>query len=345
MPTPYNPRNSMNGGAPAPKTVAGDRREAGIYRGVTPGTKWSNQVRNANQVGTPDSIERQEQYRNGTAKNETQAPTYHGKTLNANDLEYNVGMVLSGYHMNRFEKLTGQSSDLPKTVAGGSVANQFSEQGLYKGMIVTHVFEDANQQARQVPSNSDGGSGVTVEGRYGFQFHYNPTQFGIEYSGQPPVDLGLLAADKDPFNYTGDGVSQSSVSNLNFVINRQADFAYYDPKTKMLKAGVSPSIYGAKKPTAEEQKRIYEYGTMYDIEYLLAAQLGFKQDTKYRGVTSDLGWVAGSPVSLFLGNKVKYVGWINNVSIVHEYFDQRMVPTRSTVAVGFSIIPDMKGSA
>jgi len=265
---------------------------------------------------------------------------YTGVVLASTDLDYNVGMVLSAYHNSRFTKETGQQSDLPKNITGSELTNQFSSPGQNKGMIVTFVPSDPANNAGILPSK-DGASAVEVEGRYGFQFHYNPAKFAITYSGQPKVDLGFEAANLDPFHPAGSALSQSSIS-INIPINRIADFAYYDPTTKHLKAGVSPAIYGGKHPTTADQERIWEYGTMYDVEWLLAATLGYKMKTKYRDVTSDLGYVSGRLVEVILGKRLHYVGMVTSVTVNHEIFDQRMVPIWSTLDITFTIVPDFE---
>lgn len=292
--------------------------------------------------GSADMLERQAiaaQNKNGKDGGNSGAPvTANTSRLNANQLDYNVGMVIPSYHTERLSGLTGQSTDKPALVESTALGNQFSSEGLHKGMLVTWVPSNPDTV---VPSNPNSGdTSVQLEGRYGFQFHYNPTKFTMNYAGQPDIDLGLLASGNDPFNLTGASVSQSTISNFVIPINRVADMSYYDPKTKHLKAGISEKLYAPRQPSLAEQERIYEYGTMYDIEYLLSAVLGFKMETKYRKLTSDLGFIAGRPVEIILGKNLHYLGWISGISVNHEIFDQRMVPTWSTVSLTINRIPD-----
>lgn len=261
--------------------------------------------------------------------------------LKASDLTYNVGMIAPAYHSERLSALTGQNTDKPNTVTGSSLVDQFSSAGLQKGMIVTWVPANPASNPVTVPAK-DGSSAVQVQGRFGFQFHYNPKDIQVTYAGQPDVDLGVMASGQEAFNLVGTAVSQSTVT-LTIPINRIADFSYYDPKTKLLKAGVSNKLYSPRMPSVEEQKKIYEYGTMYDIEYLLAALLGFRMNSKYRGLTADLGWVAGRPAEIILGKTLHYVGWMSGITVNHVQFDQRMVPTWSLVNLSFSRIPDYPG--
>lgn len=266
---------------------------------------------------------------------------YKSSTLKESDLDYNVGMVLPAYHGNRFEKLTNQKSDIPNKIGGLDLKNQFAVAGQNKGMIATYVPVDGVEVARAIP-NREGIVNSTVRvGRYGFQFHYNPKNLSMSYASTSDVDLGYIASGEDPFHIAGAATTQSAIS-IQIPLNRIADFQYYDPKTNELKAGTQ-GIYGPNTPSAAHQQRIYEFGTMYDIEYLLAACLGYKMQTTYRDMTSDIGYVAGSPVDIFLGKKLRYRGMITRVDVGHEIFDQRMVPIFSTVSISFSIMPDIQG--
>lgn len=266
-------------------------------------------------------------------------PRYNGITLKESDLEYNVGMVLPAYHGNRFEALTRQKSDIPNKVGGADISNQFNNFGQNKGMIATYIPKDSSQIYQNIPQKDGVVNSDVREGRYGFQFHYNPKSLSMSYTGQPNVDLGYIASGEDPFHPAGTSTTQSAIS-IQIPINRIADFQYYNPETRELKAGTQ-GIYGPNTPSAVHQQRIYEYGTMYDIEYLLAACLGFKMQTKHREVTSDIGYVSGRPVEVFLGKRLKYLAMVNRVNVGHEIFDQRMVPIWSTLQIDLSIMPDI----
>lgn len=264
------------------------------------------------------------------------APKNTAITLSSSSLEYNVGMALPSYHGGRVMTVPAGKSDVINTV--NSPNDLFNGVGTQKGMISTWIPKNPDSAAPILP-NGDAAPAVDIQGRFGFQFHYNPTQLRLGYSGSPDIDLGLSASDSDPFNLVGTAVSQSTIG-FDIAINRTTDFAYYDPATGLLKPNVSSNLYAPKMPDTATQKRIYEYGTMYDIEYLLAALLGFKINTKYRDVTADLGYIAGRPVELFLGKKLRYLGMVTSVGVNHVQFDQRMVPTWSVVSLQFSRMPD-----
>jgi hypothetical protein len=245
-------------------------------------------------------------------------------------------MILPAYHTDRFSNISGQKEDRPTTTT--STGELFNGPGTRKGMIATWIPSNP-ESVQPILPQGEGAPNVDVQGRYGFQFHYNPKEIALTYAGSPDIDLGLTASGEDPYNLVGTQVSQSTIT-FNIGINRIADLHYYDPATGMLKANAPTNLYAPKQPSAAEQKKIYEYGTMYDVEYLLAALLGFKVNTKYRDVTADLGFIAGRPIELILGKRLRYLGLVTGVSVNHVQFDQRMVPTWSTIALSFSRIPD-----
>lgn len=265
---------------------------------------------------------------------------YRSSALKESDLDYNVGMVLPAYHGNRFEGLTRQKSDIPNKIGGIDLKNQFSVIGQNKGMIATYVPTDGSEVNTAIPNREGVVNSTVREGRYGFQFHYNPKNLSMSYAGTSNVDLGYIASGEDPFHQAGTTTTQSAIS-IQIPLNRIADFQYYDPKTNELKAGTQ-GIYGPNTPSAAHQQRIYEFGTMYDVEYLLAACLGYKMQTSHRDMTSDIGYVAGRPVDVFLGKKLRYRAMITRVDVGHEIFDQRMVPIWSTVSISLSIMPDIQ---
>lgn len=259
----------------------------------------------------------------------------------SNDLDYNVGMVGTSYLGNRFEKLTGQHSDVPNSITGNDLPNTFISDGQMKGMIVSYIPVNSAAMMNKIPGDTSNG-GSTLQGRFGFQFHYNPKEIDISYTGQPDVSLGFEASGTDPAHPAGSAITQSSI-NFQIPINRREDFKYYDPATKKLRAGVGTAIYRGRPPTDDDQTRIYEYGTMYDIEYLLAVCLGYKMLTTHRGMTADIGYVSGQIVEVLLGNGLKYLAMVTSVTVAHTIFNQRMVPTHSNLNITMSIVPDFPG--
>jgi hypothetical protein len=306
----------------------------------------ANAAARAATIANAQEIQQKKNYGDGQRAGAPVIPVvpdnYHtGIALSKNDLEYNTGMIGSSYLGAKFEKLTGQLNDTPNPITGANLPDHFKKAGQYKGMIITYIPENSENLQKMVP-NGVGGESNLEQKRYGFQFHYNPTDLVMSYTGQPEISLGYAAAGTDPFHPAGSAMSQSTIS-VKVPINRIEDFKYYDDKTQQLKAGVSPAIYKGKLPTITDQKRIYGYGTMYDVEYLLATCLGYKMVTQHRDMTSDLGYVSGQIVEVFLGNRLKYLAMMTGVTVNHVMFDERMVPIFSTLSFDMSIVPDFPG--
>ena len=72
---------------------------------------------------------------------------------------------------------------------------------------------------------------------------------------------------------------------------------------------------------------------------------GFEVDSQLgRGKTADMGFVIPRPVELHLGNKLRYLVYINGFSLNHVIFDERMVPMFTTLSVTANRVPDYGGS-
>jgi hypothetical protein len=178
--------------------------------------------------------------------------------------------------------------------------------------------------------------------RYGFQFLYNPTTIEMSYGGVADVDPGLQSSGTEEFLLQNPSVFQSTVG-LQVLINRMFDFQYINENG--IKKGQISDFYAGNVPTKGELIKIYDKGTMYDIEYLLQTMFPFEPyDSQLRGRTSDIGFLGASPVELHLGKSLRYVAQINNISVNHVIFDNRMVPLFTTISISTNRIPDYQGS-
>jgi hypothetical protein len=86
---------------------------------------------------------------------------------------------------------------------------------------------------------------------------------------------------------------------------------------------------------------------MYDVEALLRVLVGWTikpymgaRASFDDGETADMGFLIGRPIELHLGKSLRYVGYIGNISVKHNIFDERMVPVFSTIGFAFNRIPD-----
>jgi hypothetical protein len=210
-----------------------------------------------------------------------------------------------------------------------------------KGMIQTW-----NNPASTLAFLNDGGlspiGGSNSSGqiqRYGFQFIYNPTSINMSYGGVADVDPGWAASGADPFILSNPTVFQSSI-NFSILVNRMYDMNYLGPGGS-LKNGTINELYQGNRPTASDLKKIYNKGTMYDVEFLL--QTMFPYDfvkTQLRGSTSDIGFLGPMPVELHLGKSLRYLTQINSIQVNHIIFDNRMVPLYTVLMISANRIPD-----
>lgn len=179
------------------------------------------------------------------------------------------------------------------------------------------------------------GAGV----RYGFRFHYNPTNitFGTSYVDQG-VDPGAITSGADASYPMGDE-SQSSTVSLSLILNRIDDLSViqYDGST----ARITPSsLYGGQTLDQQQLISIATRGTMYDLEYLFRTVTGRPVMTEFRGMTADHGIIYGVPVILHLGPRMTYWGLVRSIGYNHEYFNENMTPMVTSVSISFQRMPD-----
>jgi hypothetical protein len=164
----------------------------------------------------------------------------------------------------------------------------------------------------------------------------------MDYAGTPDLDISTLTSGQESFNVLGD--KTMSTISFEIVLNRVADMQYYTENDKgngsLTQWAKNHNVYGKNEPSTAEQHRIYNFGTMYDVEYLLATILGFKFKSRLRGKTPDIGFLAGRPVDLHLGDGLRYWGYFSSVTLDHKIFNDRMVPTFTVMSLSFNRIPD-----
>jgi hypothetical protein len=96
--------------------------------------------------------------------------------------------------------------------------------------------------------------------------------------------------------------------------------------------------------STDDIKEIYNKGTMYDLEYLFKSVHGDWGSYKsaLRGQTADIGWLNGVAVEFHLGSNMRYLCRINSVAVNHAIFNERMVPTLTTLHISASRFYDLK---
>jgi len=254
---------------------------------------------------------------------------------------FNVGCVNPAYFNSNsdFRKIVGgesNSNNKPAAVLGASQLWRDSKS--HKGMI--QIFIPPTGQLNIFDTVAPGIQPVQ-QLRYGFQFHYNPGSIDMSYGGSPNIDVNLEATGQEKFNLYGTSVSTSSIS-IQLVLNRVLDHQYYSDSGVLLDK--YQTVYSPRLPTEQEQQRIFERGTMYDVEALLATLVGFKTQTDLRGETADIGWITGRTLEIHLGKALRYRGYIGGVGVRHVMFTEQMVPIFSTISLDIMRIPDYAGT-
>jgi chaperonin cofactor prefoldin len=210
-----------------------------------------------------------------------------------------------------------------------------------KGMIQTWFPNGKPPAAQGSQTWSNMGASKKVQ-RYGFQFQYNPGNISMTYGGVPDTDVGMLTSGTEEYLSANPSIWKSTI-NFNVLINRMFDMQHLGPGGK-IKGGVPvSSLYSGNIPTAKDLKKIYNRGTMYDVEFLLQSMFAFSPvSTEFRNKTWDVGFLGGFPVEMHLGNKLRYVVLIDAITVDHVIFDHRMVPMFTNISIAARRIPDFK---
>lgn len=163
---------------------------------------------------------------------------------------------------------------------------------------------------------------------YGFKFLYNPTTVSMAWGVQQMMDPNYESSGEDIFNPISAGLISSTIV-FEVLLNRIADFNHLNADGSI--RGKYP--YGEIDVPLADRKQIYNRGTMYDLEYFFKTINGPHGTfvSAYNGSTADSGWLRPSSMELHLGAGMRYRIRINEVSINHAIFNNRMVPILSTV--------------
>lgn len=175
---------------------------------------------------------------------------------------------------------------------------------------------------------------------WGFRFMYNPEK--ISYSTAMDTSIDWMLADKDPANYIGGNVQVG----FTLYLNRMPDMTDLGP----LKGRSGPFTGRYARPlTEEEVQGILHRGTEYDIEFLYRVVNGDPNPSigtllNYTALgkpalTSDFGYITGTPVWLKVHDNMKYKGSIASVSVTHHIFNEFMIPMFSTVDISMVRYP------
>lgn len=170
---------------------------------------------------------------------------------------------------------------------------------------------------------------------WGFKFMYNPTS--INYSVPMNTAIDWTLSTQDPANLIAGNISV----NFTLYLNRIADM------TELMPLKGAPQMYSKNYPrmlSKEEVEGILLRGTEYDLEYLYRAVNG-NRDMKgnslltYNGESADKGYITGVPLWFVLHDNMRYYGSLQNISVDHVVFTDKMVPMLSVVNISFLRYP------
>jgi hypothetical protein len=275
---------------------------------------------------------------NSNSKGDT-TTTVHPQNSNSSTINFNAPMVSQVYFRGiQSEMLNGNYvnagpyTDAKNTWSIKPDGTPITGRGAFQ---VDQSLVTAANVASAVKSSAYHKSKIDTN-LYGFKFLYNPGSVSMNWGAVQKTDPMYESMGKDPFVPGTQNLIQSYLE-FSIIINRIEDFNYLD-KNGLKKAqgtNLTTNPY-PKNVSTSELIKIFEKGTMYDIEYLfktmhaLTGNIGYKS-LLMNSITSDPGWLPVRPVELHLGNQLRYKVRIQNLTVNHTVFNPRMIPILSTV--------------
>ena len=271
----------------------------------------------------------------------------------SNDYKYNAPMVRSAYF--GMDSIQSRSLDGNLVDQGNYTDARQAWKGVQGGRGTIQMDQKFLQSFTSSQYSSDKSS-FDLQ-KYGFKFLYNPTAVQMAWGLMSSMDPVFEATGYDPFQVVATSLMSSTIS-FELMLNRIADFDYINENG--LKSGVyqnsnvvnTTTLEGIQQASGvhpyplpvdvEDLKDIYRKGTMYDIEYLLKTINGPDGNfiSALNGKTADRAWMRPTIVELHLGDSMHYRVRISEFSVNHIFFNNRMVPTLSTVKLTCSRFND-----
>ena len=170
---------------------------------------------------------------------------------------------------------------------------------------------------------------------FGFKFMYNPQS--INYSIPMNTSIDWTLSTQDPANLIAGNIAV----NFTLYLNRIADM------TELMPLKAAPTLHSRNYPrqlSKEEVEGILLRGTEYDLEFLYRSVNGnrdMKNNTllTYNGESADKGYITGVPLWFVLHDNMRYYGSLQNISVDHVVFTDKMVPMLSIVSISFLRYP------
>jgi hypothetical protein len=282
----------------------------------------------------------------GGTGNGTNPPSTAGGAQVIGGYVYNIPMMRSAYFASNGlqSRLTDAGVNTPAALSNAQT-DAFNDNAT-RGAIQMNA-ETAKYLKEKIPNKKGQKRDPNA---YGFAFHYNPTAVQMSYGTLSDVSPELLQYGEgtkfNPITPLGD-----SKISFTLYLNRIDDLSYITEEGLLqmpLKKGDKPTVFESTdlypvKVLPETLKEIYKKGTMYDLEFLFRAVHSGSNDyvSALRGKTSDIGWIAGIAVECHLGKNLRFLGRIDGLSVNHFQFNERMVPTLTTVGITVSRFYDI----
>jgi murein DD-endopeptidase MepM/ murein hydrolase activator NlpD len=203
-----------------------------------------------------------------------------------------------------------------------------------RGMIV----RDFNMNERLKAADSGWAS---TSGRWGFQFHYNPSE--IQESFTAPMDIAYADFIRDiaanPLLLMS--CNTGATITVKLLLSRAEDMRV------LLRDDWQQQYPLLDRPTEEDRAEILARGTQYDIEYLFRV-INLDPVNTWREETSDWGMLMATPVIMSVGDSEgcrKYRGIVASMSVQHQQYAPGMIPVYSFLSINFLRTTDMYGLA
>lgn len=186
------------------------------------------------------------------------------------------------------------------------------------------------------------GSKATAK-QWGFRFMYNPEVIGYSTSGNNSIDWTFGSKD------SATSLGGNQTVKVELLISRISDLSYLN-----MPAAKRDEIAGYGRPLQDEERYgLLNRGTEYDLEFLYRCLNGDPEENtmlldenygvnighkEYRR-SSDIGYITGIPLWMYLGANLRYYGSVTGINVTHKIFDLNMVPMLSVVAIDFTRYP------
>ena len=232
----------------------------------------------------------------------------------------------------------GRGSNWQRFMRKGTIQQYIRNEEEWKVTGSNSVVTKYNKKGKAVEKDSwtAGDSVLDPKFKYGFRFHYNPSEISFSTQNIDGVDPSIIVSGLDKaMPVAADGAS----IGLTLYLNRIEDMSFLERDAR----GAWQQwrdLYAGKKVSSDDLKQLAERGTAYDLEFLFRAALGRPYRTALRGTTADLGVIVGLPLLLNLGGRMRFMGRLSSLQYTHTSFTQNMIPMFTSVNLTFSRVPD-----